>query len=185
VTSRGSAARFARALFDVALQERADLDAVRQQLTGFAELVTGHEVLERTLMNPVVPAVRKRAVIEALFERGGQPTPILRKLLALLADSDRLALVPELAAAFEQRLMDHRRVVRAELATAIELPADQVAELRAGLARATGRDVQMETRVDPALIGGAVARIGSTVYDGSVTRQLERLKQSLVESAQS
>jgi F-type H+-transporting ATPase subunit delta len=56
--------------------------------------------------------------------------------------------------------------------------------LRAGLARATGRDVQIETRVDSALIGGAVARIGSTVYDGSVTTQLRKLKQSLIESAQ-
>jgi F-type H+-transporting ATPase subunit delta len=80
--------------------------------------------------------------------------------------------------------MDHRRVVRAELSTAVEIPGDRVEELRSGLARATGRDVQIETRVDPALIGGAVARIGSTVYDGSVTTQLRKLKQSLIESAQ-
>jgi F-type H+-transporting ATPase subunit delta len=184
VTARGSAARFARALFDVALKERADLDAVHQQLNGFNALVGSHEALQRALMNPSVPAAKKRAVMEALFQRGGEPNPILAKLLRLLAESDRLTLLGELAAAFERRLMEHRRVVRAELSTAVEIPADRVAELRDGLARATGREVQIETRVDAALIGGAVARIGSTVYDGSVTTQLRKLKQSLIESAQ-
>lgn len=184
MTARGSANRFARALFDVAFKENADLDAIEQQLSGLSSLVASHSSLQRALMNPSVPAAKKRAVLEALFQQGGQPHPILAKLLALLADSDRLTLLPELAPAFERRLMDHRRVVRAELSTAVEIPGDRVEELRSGLARATGRDVQIETRVDPALIGGAVARIGSTVYDGSVTTQLRKLKQSLIESAQ-
>jgi F-type H+-transporting ATPase subunit delta len=184
VTARGSATRYARALFDVALRERADLDTLQQELTGFAALVTSHEVLERALMNPAVPAVKKRAVVDALFDRGGHLHPILGKLVALLADRDRLTLLPDLAAAFERRLMDHRHVVRAELSTAVELPADRVAALKEGLAQATGRDVRIETRVDPTLVGGAVARIGSTVYDGSVTTQLQKLKRSLIESAQ-
>jgi F-type H+-transporting ATPase subunit delta len=184
VTARGSAGRFARALFDVALKEKADLDAIQQQLSGLNALVGSHEALERVLVNPAVPAAKKRAVLDALFERGGRPHPILAKLLALLSDGDRLTLLPDLTAAFDRRLMDHRRVVRAELSTAVEIPADRVAELRDGLARATGREVHIDTRVDPALIGGAVARIGSTVYDGSVTTQLRKLKQSLIESAQ-
>ena len=63
--------------------------------------------------------------------------------------------------------------------TAVALPADRVAALTDGLKRATGRNVQIETRVDASIIGGAVARIGSTVYDGSITRQLERMKETL------
>ena len=173
MTARGSANRFARALFDVAFKENADLDAIQQQLSGLSSLVASHGALQRALMNPSVPAAKKRAVLEALFEHGGRPHPILAKLLALLADTDRLTLLPELAPAFERRLMDHRRVVRAELSTAVEIPGDRIEELRSGLAR-----------VDPELIGGAVARIGSTVYDGSVTTQLRKLKQSLIESAQ-
>jgi F-type H+-transporting ATPase subunit delta len=184
MTARTSAARFARALFDVALKENADLDAIQQQLSGLNSLVASHEPLQRVLINPAVPGSKKRGVVEALFEHAGRPHPVLGKLLALLAESDRLTLLPDLAAAFDKRLMDHRRVVRAELSTAIEIPADRVAELRDGLARATGREVRIETRVDPALIGGAVARIGSTVYDGSVTTQLRKLKQALIESAQ-
>jgi F-type H+-transporting ATPase subunit delta len=94
-----------------------------------------------------------------------------------------LSLLPDLAKAYENRLMDHQQVVRAELVTAQPLPADRVGAITAGLKSATGRDVQLETRVDPAIIGGAVARIGSTVYDGSVTRQLERIKESLTNAA--
>jgi F0F1-type ATP synthase delta subunit len=109
MTARGSAARYARALFDVALQERADLDALHRQLADFTALVTGHESLHRTLVNPAVPASKKRGIVEALLDRSGEFNPVLRKLLLLLADGDRLILLPELAAAFERRLMDHRR----------------------------------------------------------------------------
>jgi F-type H+-transporting ATPase subunit delta len=184
VTARGSAIRYARALFEVALQERADLDTLQRELNGFAQLFGTHEALHRVLVNPAIPAAKKRAVVEALIAQSGGISPMLSRLLMLLAERDRLGLVPDLAEAFERRLMDHRQVVRAELATAIELPADRIAALKDGLAQATGRDVQLQTRVDPALVGGAVARIGSTVYDGSVTTQLQKLKQSLIESAQ-
>jgi F-type H+-transporting ATPase subunit delta len=93
-------------------------------------------------------------------------------------------LLPDLALAFDRRMMEHRQVVRAQLATAVELPADRVAALKDGLAQATGREVQIETRVDPSLVGGAVAQIGSTVYDGSVITQLQKLKQTLIASPQ-
>jgi F-type H+-transporting ATPase subunit delta len=73
--------------------------------------------------------------------------------------------------------------VRAEVTTAIELPVERVNTLRDGLARATGRQVQLEARVDPTIIGGAVARIGSTVYDGSVTTQLQKVKDRLTAAA--
>lgn len=101
----------------------------------------------------------------------------------MLAERDRLAMLPDLVAAYETRLMESARVVRAQLTTAVELPGDRVAALQAGLARATGREVQIETRVDPSIIGGAVARIGSTVYDGSVTTQLQKVKERLTAAA--
>ncbi len=78
--------------------------------------------------------------------------------------------------------MDHQQVVRAEVTTAAPIGEERTAALRQGLANATGRQVLLDVRVDPALVGGAVARIGSTVYDGSVTTQLEKMKQQLVEA---
>jgi len=139
--------------------------------------------LSRALSNPAIPAPRKRAIVEQLLARFGDPSPVTNKLLLMLADRDRLALVPEIANAYAARLMDHAQIVRAELTTAVPMPADRVSALQQGLASATGRQVQLETRVDPAIIGGAVARIGSTVYDGSVTTQLQKVKERLIDAA--
>lgn len=179
MTSRAAAIRYARALFDVARKE-ADIDQAGRDLAAFAQLVAGHEQLPRVLSNPAIPAARKRAVVEQLLARAGSVSPVVAKLLTLLADRDRLALLPEMTAAYQDRLMTHANVVRAEVVTAIGLPGDRVTALQQGLAAATGRQVQLETRVDPSIIGGAITRIGSTVYDGSVTRQLEKMKEALV-----
>jgi F-type H+-transporting ATPase subunit delta len=182
MTSRSAATRYARALFDVA-QKESDIQQAGSELASFAALFAGHEGLSRMLSNPAIPAPRKRAVIEQLLARLGTVSPVVTKLLLMLADRDRLSLIPELAAAYQARLMDHAQIVRAELTTAVPMPADRVAALQQGLATATGRQVQLETRVDPAIIGGAVARIGSTVYDGSVTTQLQKVKERLINAA--
>jgi F-type H+-transporting ATPase subunit delta len=182
MTARGAAIRYARALFDVALKE-GDIQQVGKELMAFNALVGGHELLSRVLVNPAIPVQRKRAVIEQLLSRGGTLSPILSKLLLLLADRDRLALLPDLASAYDQRLMDHAKVVRAQLTTAVPLPAERVSALQQGLATMTGRQVMLETNVNAEIIGGAVARIGSTVYDGSVTTQLQKVKERLVSAA--
>lgn len=179
MTGRAAATRYARALFDVAVKE-ADVDAVGRELAAFAALVHGHELLQRVLSNPAVPTARKRAVIEELIARTGAMTPALAKLLLLLAERERFILLPLVAAAYRVRLLDHAQVVRAEVTTATPLPPDRVSALQAGLGRATGRQIQLDTRVDPAIIGGAVTRIGSIVYDGSITRQLQKMKDSLI-----
>lgn len=179
MTSRGAAVRYARALFDVSLAEGKDLLATQRDLGDFARLVAASEPLLRVLTNPAIPALRKRGVVEQLIARAGSLQPVVVKLLLLLAERDRLAILPELAQAFDERVMEHQGIVKAEIASAAALSADSVAALTNGLKRATGRDIRIETRVDSALIGGAVARIGSTVYDGSVTRQLERMRETL------
>jgi F-type H+-transporting ATPase subunit delta len=182
MTSRASAIRYARALFDVARRE-GDVQQAGRELSGFARLVAGNDMLARTLANPAVPAPRKRAVVEQLLARVGALSPVVTKLLLLLADRDRLAILSDIAEAYEARLMEEAQVVRAELTTAMPLPQDRVDALRQGLARATGRQVQLETRIDPSIIGGAVARIGSTVYDGSVTTQLQKVRERLTAAA--
>lgn len=178
MTSRGAAVRYARALFDVA-QKEAHIEDVGREVNAFASVVAGHELLSRVLSNPVVPAPRKRAVVQDLLARSGTVSPVVSKLLLLLAERDRLVLLPEIDRAYQARLMDHADIVRAELTTAVALPEERVAELRNGLATVTGRQVQLETKVNPAIIGGAVARIGSTVYDGSITTQLQKVKERL------
>jgi F-type H+-transporting ATPase subunit delta len=178
MTSRAAAVRYARALFDVVVKE-GDPQRTETELSTFAAAVAGHDTLARVFASPAIPMARKRALLEALLEQAGGLTPALSRLLLLLADRDRLALLPELAAAYRERVLQHQGVVRAEVVTAVPLADDVRAAIERGLTEATGRTVQMTTRVTPEILGGAVARIGSTVYDGSVTRQLERLKERL------
>jgi F-type H+-transporting ATPase subunit delta len=185
MTSRAAGIRYARALFDVALQQ-ADVQQVGRELAEFGGIVSGHEGLSRVLANPGVPAAQKRAIVDQLFSSAGHVSPVIVKLLGLLADRDRLALLPDIVSAYRERLMEHEKIIRVELVTAVALPPDRLAALQQRLAAATGRrteDVHLETRIDPSIIGGAITKIGSTVYDGSVTRQLAKMKETLVAAA--
>lgn len=181
MTSRALAMRYARALFDVALQESSP-ERVGDQLTAFVEMVRGHAELTRVFANPAVPARMKRGIVERLTAEVALEAP-LRKLLVLVADRDRLGLLADLASAYHARLLQHQQVVEAHVTTATPLAADRAEAIAGGLASHTGRRVRLTTSVDPALIGGVVARIGSTVYDGSVARQLERLRDRLAQDA--
>jgi len=181
MTNRTAANRYARALLEVAVKERADVEQIETELTAFADLFKQHPALEKVLLNPAVPTPRKRGALEAIVS-SVKPSPILGKLLVLLAERDRLVLLPDLSAAYHERLLDYRKVVRAEVTTAAPLAADRANAIEQRLSQVTGRSVTLSARVDPSIIGGVVARIGSMVYDGSVTTQLQKMKQRLVES---
>ena len=180
MTRRTAAARYARALLDVALKEKIDLARVESDLVEFAALLEQQKALSKVLLNPAVPAARKRGVVAALTARM-RPEAVVVKVLALLAERDRLGLLPDLVAAYRDRFLDHQKVVRAEVVTATPLPPERARQIERSLARATGRTVTMSVRIDPSIIGGIVARVGGTVYDGSVVRQLARLRERLTE----
>jgi F-type H+-transporting ATPase subunit delta len=182
MTNRTAATRYARALLDVSVAEKGDLSQIEQDLSAFAALFTAYPALEKVLTNSAVPVLRKQSTVAELTTRLGT-SPVLAKLLALVAERDRLVLVPDLLAAYRERMLDHQQVVRALVTTATPLPADRADALQGSLARVTGRRVTLATTVDPSIIGGVVARVGSTVYDGSVTTQLAKMRQRLVESA--
>jgi F-type H+-transporting ATPase subunit delta len=181
MTSKTAAIRYARALFDVARKEGGDLGRIERELAGFVDLFEAHPALKKVLLNPAVPVPRKRATMVELTMRSDTTTTVA-KLLALLAERDRLIVLPDLLASFRQRVMDFQNIVRAEVVTATPLAAAKQQAIEAGLARLTGRTVSVTTKVDPSIIGGMVARVGSTVYDGSITRQLEKMKQRLIEN---
>jgi F-type H+-transporting ATPase subunit delta len=178
MTNKTAAMRYARALLDVAIKEQADLDQIERDLASVAALFAEYPALAHALLNPVVPVPRKRAAVAELLA-AGPVTPMVAKLVTLLTDRDRLVLIPDLLAGYRDRLLDHRNVVRAEVTTTASLPADRAKAIEASLSRSTGRTISLTTRVDPAIIGGVVTRIGSTVYDGSVARQLEKIRERL------
>jgi F-type H+-transporting ATPase subunit delta len=177
MSQKTTAARYARALFDVALAED-DPQLVEQQLGEVVALFTGHADLWRVATNPAVPVQKKRAVVDELLPKLGVQ-PALGKLLAMMAGRDRLALLPDLLDTYRVRLLDHQQVVRAMVTSAVPLPADRAAALQEKLATVTGRRVLLNTATSPALLGGVIAQIGSTVYDGSVKRQLEKVRERL------
>lgn len=180
MTSRTAAIRYARALLEVTIKEGGDLARTEQELADVVALFTEHALLAKVLLNPAVPVPRKRAAMAEIVGRLGTSS-VVAKLLLLLAERDRLVLLPDLLAEFRDRLLDHQHVVRAEVTTAVPIDAAKADAIQHALARLTGRTVTLARKVDPAIMGGIVARIGSTVYDASVTTQLARMKQKLVE----
>ena len=142
------------------------------------DLLTQHETLGRCCSIRRCPR-RESAPRSSSCSSTCTDLPCSRKLLVLLAERDRLVLLPEVLAAYRQRLLDHQNVVRAEITTATPLSADATQAIERDLAQATGRRVTLAAHVDPSIIGGIVARIGSTVYDGSITGQLQRMKERL------
>lgn len=177
MSTRASAARYARALFDVALQE-GSLDRAEKDLTTFSDLLQQHPDLQRVLTTPAVPAARKRAVLQALLPKLSLSGPVA-KLLLMLADRDRLVLFPDLISVFRERLLEHQHVVEAEITTAQPLAPEREAQLQQQLARVTGRRVTLTTRVDPGIIGGVITKIGTVVYDGSLASQLTKMRDRL------
>jgi F-type H+-transporting ATPase subunit delta len=177
MSTRASATRYARALFDVALQEGA-LERADQDLTIFWNLLQEHADLARVLTTPAIPAQKKHALLQELLPKLGLSGPVA-KLLFLMGDRDRLVLMPDLVAVFRERLREHQQIVEAEVTTAQPLPPQREAELKQQLAQVTGRHVTMTTKVDPSIIGGIVTRIGSVVYDGSLATQLTKIRERL------
>jgi len=180
MSSRASALRYARALFDVAVQE-SEPGQIEQELSSITALIKGHVELQTALESPSVSPTNKRALVASLVQRAHMSAPV-GKLLVMLAERDRLVLLPEVLDAFQAKLREQRKVLEAEVTTAIPLEPAQQAALQQRLSAATAREVTVTTKVDPALIGGIVARIGSTVYDGSLATQLTKLKGRLAEN---
>lgn len=182
MSARSAARRYASVLFDV-VQSKGDLAKAEGDLNGFVALVRGHRELETVLSNPAIAAQKKRDLVDQLLAAAPDTSQEVKRLLLMLAERDRLASVGDVAAAFTGRLMAHRKIMHAQVVTASALPDGQRAALAQALSKAAGADVRLEESVDPAIVGGIVARVGSVVYDASITRQLEKMRQQLLARA--
>jgi F-type H+-transporting ATPase subunit delta len=175
-----AARRYARALHDVALQ-KGEVQPLRAELQQLVQLIEGNPELNKTLLHPGLGAERRQRLVKALF--AGRGSELLGRLLTLLAERDRMALLPELAEAFVRVANEHAGVLMAEAVAAQPLDEAQLGSLRAALKNATGREVELRARVDPALLGGLVVTLAGRTYDGSVRAQLGLLRERLVRGA--
>jgi F-type H+-transporting ATPase subunit delta len=180
MTSSAVVSRYAGALVDIATSPNSGVDpalAIRQ-LRSFAAAVQSTPELSTILASPAVSAARKRLVIRRIGEALGLERIILNFIL-VLSDHRRAAALPEMIDSFELLLDERLGFLRAEVRSASELTGEQRDRLSAELARLAGSQVRMRFAVDPELIGGVTATVGSRVYDGSVRGQLDTLRQRL------
>jgi len=174
------ATRYARALADVVLAPGAAAppERVAADLRRFTGLFEESAELGNALVSPAVALARKRAVIHRLSGSLAL-SPVSRNFLMVLVDHRRTGILIEIIAAFEKLVDERLGLVRVEVETAQPLSEAGKSTLAQGLEAATGQKVIVKVSVNPDLIGGVVARIGSTLYDGSVRGRLEALARRL------
>jgi F-type H+-transporting ATPase subunit delta len=172
-------ARYARAFADVVAQEKLDTAALDRQMEDFLATFDGSAELRALFANPAVAATQKIAILDKLNAKLGLAKQ-LRNLLAVLIKNDRIGAVREVAEAYRAELQERQGIRQVEIVTALELDEKDRAGLVAGAGKLAGGRVQASFTRDESLLGGAVVRIGSTVYDGSLRGRLERLKGALI-----
>lgn len=169
--------QYATALADLAEAQGAG-EALEKQLAGFADVYGESADLRNFLESPAVDREAKHGVIDKLAARLGTGK-IARNFLCVLADNQRTALLAHVLDGFREILRQRQGIAQAEITTAVEMSAAQKKELGKALERLTGKKVEAQYALDPALLGGAVVRIGSTIYDGSLRNQLNTLRARL------
>jgi F-type H+-transporting ATPase subunit delta len=175
------AARYARAFADVVLDTKLDPADVEQQLTDFAATFAASKDLREVLLNPSIPTAKRVSILDAVNSRIGCG-PKVRNFLAVLISHERLAALTEVIEGFRLEMNRRLSISDAEVVTARLLQDQERAKLEREVAELAGTRVNAIFRQDKSLIGGAIVRIGSTIYDGSVRGRLERLKERLVAS---
>jgi F-type H+-transporting ATPase subunit delta len=150
-----------------------------EELDSFQQMLSGTSELRNVLLSPAVPAARKRAVI-AKFADMMPLSRIVRNFLYVLIDRRRIDILDEVVEAYKVILDERLGVVRADVRSARPLNPQQQSALQTELSQISGKQVRCNYAVDEDLLGGVVAKIGSTVYDGSVRAKLTALKQRLV-----
>jgi len=171
--------RYARAFLDVVTSARLDTAAIDKQLADFEATWDGSPELQTFFQNPAVAAVQKVAILDKLNAKLGLQRE-LRNLLAVLINNDRIGHVHEVAAAYRAELRERLGIREAEIVTARELGDDERNTLLAGVGKLAGARIEAIFKLDRSILGGAMVRIGSTIYDGSVRGRLERLREVLV-----
>ncbi len=170
----GLTGRYATALFDLADQHRA-LDRIAADLTALGRMIDESTDLTRLIRSPIVSREAQARAMEKLGEVA-ELSPLARNFIGLVARNRRLFALPGMIGAYRKLLAERRGEIRAEVTAAQDLSPQQVDAITEQLKRAVGSKVAVEIRIDPAIIGGLVLRVGSRMVDGSLRTKLQRLQ---------
>jgi F-type H+-transporting ATPase subunit delta len=172
------AKRYAKALVELS-HEKNIVDKTKSDLASFAAAVAGQETLQKLFASPAITPDAKKAVIGELAGKLGlQQTT--KRFIEHLAETGRIRHVRDVNEAFEELLAERQNRAMARITTAAPLAGGELAEIRKKLEDVTGKQVEIDALVDPAVIGGARAQIGSVVYDGTIRNQLGKMRERLV-----
>jgi F-type H+-transporting ATPase subunit delta len=171
--------RYAHAFASVAVSSHLDTTAAQQQLEDFSKTLAGSRELREVLMNPSIASEQKLKVLDAIAGRIGM-FPQVRNFLAVIMHHQRLTELDEILAEYHAVADEQSHVAEAEITSAHPLNDQDRRELETHVTKLAGGRVRATYHQDATLLGGAVVRIGSTVYDGSIRAQLQQLKQRLV-----
>jgi F-type H+-transporting ATPase subunit delta len=170
-------ARYAKALFDLALETKA-LSAVEADIASIKTALLESGELRRVLTSAVFAAEDKAKVLTAIAAKA-ELGSIVSKFLGVLGANRRAAALPSAIAGFERLSAAHRGVVAAEVTSAVKLSAAQTKALKAVLAKSLGKDPEITARVDPLILGGLKVKVGSRLFDASLRSKLDSLKFAL------
>ena len=171
--------RYARALADTIFDRKIDAQKAAAQLRGLVTLVEESRPLREVWESPAVSSEQKLAVLDAIAKKLGAE-PVVRNFMAVVIDHRRVAQLQEIAGQFEAELNQRLGMADAEVTTARDLDSDERGQIERKIAAVTGKTVKANYTTDGAVLGGAIIRVGSTIYDGSVRGQLQKLRQRLV-----
>ena len=169
--------QYANALADIALEQGAG-EAAQKQLREFGAAFEESAELRSFLGSPSVTREAKHGVVEKLVARLGS-SRIIRNFLYVIVDNQRTHMLPEILVAFDLVIRQRRGVAEADVASATEMNETQKKELLQTLERLSGKKIEAKYSLDPKLLGGAVVRIGDTIYDGSLRSRLNQLRARL------
>jgi F-type H+-transporting ATPase subunit delta len=174
------AARYATALFDLAAETNA-IDAVKAHLENFGGLVADNPDLTRLVRSPVFSAEEQLAALSAVLDKAGIGG-LAAKFLKLVTANRRLFAVRDMIKAFRAIVARHKGEATAEVTVAEKLKDEHVEALRAALKQVSGKDVDLDIRIDPAIIGGLVVKLGSRMVDTSLRTKLNAIKHAMKEA---
>ncbi|MFP6639679.1 MAG: ATP synthase F1 subunit delta [Myxococcota bacterium] len=176
--STAAANRYAKALFLLAVEEQCT-GRIREELEMLNGLFEESDELRRTVLTPLYPARQRQGVLGVVADRSGL-SPLLRNFVFYLIDQRRLLDIQSITAELVRLVEDSEGRTTAQVISASPLDEARQERLRRALSERTGRDVQLECDLDPALIGGAIAKVGDLVFDGSLRTQLDTLRTHLM-----
>ena len=177
MVSGSLARRYAKAIFDIG-SKQGDLAKLGQDIRSLAKAMNESKELDTALSNPAIRRSDRKKVIDGLLQSIGVQTAS-RNLVYLLLEGERMASLPAISRALDEMIEAKAGRVTAEVISAKPLDPSQLSQLNAALEKLSGKKVSVTTRQDPELLGGVVAKVGDTVYDGSLRTQLRTLRDEL------